>query len=189
MGAIAGGGERVLDESLVRELGIGAKEVDEVVRNEQYELERRERAYRGDRPAPDLHGRTAILVDDGLATGATMRVAVRAVRRQAPARVVVAAPVASREACALLFAQWQGAREDVGEWKQKHTTQVTYSAGLTNQLDEANAKIKATAKAGAISYGHCQDLAANDASKNFDLGVTFGRATCPALPPSSPPSR
>lgn len=70
MGAIAGGGERVLDEALVRELGIGAKEVDEVVRNEQYELERRERAYRGDRPTPDLHGRTAILVDDGLATGA-----------------------------------------------------------------------------------------------------------------------
>ena len=105
MGAIAGGGERVLDEGLVRELGIGAKEVDEVVRNEQYELERRERAYRGDRPAPDLHGRTAILVDDGLATGATMRVAVRAVRGQAPARVVVAAPVASREACALLLGE------------------------------------------------------------------------------------
>ena len=105
MGAIAGGGERVLDEDLVRELGIGAKEVDEVMRNEQDELERRERAYRGDRPAPDLHGRTAILVDDGLATGATMRVAVRAVRRQAPARVVVAAPVASREACALLLGE------------------------------------------------------------------------------------
>jgi len=62
-------------------------------------------AYRGDRPAPDLHGRTAILVDDGLATGSTMRVAIRAVRRQAPARVVVAAPVASREACALLLGE------------------------------------------------------------------------------------
>ncbi|HWT17342.1 MAG TPA: phosphoribosyltransferase, partial [Variovorax sp.] len=60
MGAIAGGGERLLDEDLVHELGIGAKEVDEVVRSEQDELERRERAYRGDRPAPDLHGRTAI---------------------------------------------------------------------------------------------------------------------------------
>ncbi|MDQ0591611.1 phosphoribosyltransferase [Variovorax paradoxus] len=102
MGAIAGGGERVLDNDLVRELGIGAKEVDEVVRNEQYELERREHTYRGNRPAPDLHGRIAILVDDGLATGSTMRVAVRAVRRQSPARVVVATPVASTEACALL---------------------------------------------------------------------------------------
>ncbi|AGU49207.1 putative phosphoribosyltransferase [Variovorax paradoxus B4] len=109
MGAIAGGGEQVLDQDLVRELGIGAREVDEVVRNEQHELERRERAYRGNRPAPDLHGRTAILVDDGLATGSTMRVAVRAVRRQAPARVVVAAPVASPEACALL----RGEADDV----------------------------------------------------------------------------
>jgi putative phosphoribosyl transferase len=102
MGAIAGGGERVLDEGLVRDLGIGAKAVDEVVRAEQHELERRERAYRGERPAPALRGRIAILVDDGLATGSTMRVAVRAVRRQAPARIVVAAPVASPEACELL---------------------------------------------------------------------------------------
>jgi predicted phosphoribosyltransferase len=109
MGAIAGGGDQVLDRQLVDALGIGAKEVDEVVRAEQRELERRERAYRGDRPAPGLHGRTVILVDDGLATGATMRVAVRAVRRQAPASVVAAAPVASPEARALL----RGEADDV----------------------------------------------------------------------------
>jgi predicted phosphoribosyltransferase len=109
MGAIAGGGEQVLDNGLVRELGIGVDAVDEVVRNERHELERRERAYRGNRPAPDLRGRIVILVDDGLATGATMRVAVRAVRRQAPTRVVVAAPVASPEACTLL----QGEADDV----------------------------------------------------------------------------
>jgi len=102
MGAIASGGERLLDDVLVRELGISARDVEEVAGNEAYELERRERVYRGGRPAPDLRGRTVILVDDGLATGSTMRVAVRAVRRQAPARVVVAAPVAAPEACELL---------------------------------------------------------------------------------------
>ncbi|BEP62494.1 phosphoribosyltransferase [Variovorax sp. V213] len=102
MGAIASGGERLLDDMLVRELGISAEAVEEVVRSEEYELERRERVYRGGRPAPDLRGRVVILVDDGLATGSTMRVAVRAARRQAPARVVVAAPVAAPEACELL---------------------------------------------------------------------------------------
>lgn len=86
--------------------------------------------------------------------------------------------------CALFYYNWQNAREDVGEWRQKYNTQVTYSRGLENQLAEANEKIKSTAKAGSISYGHCQDLVANDASRNFDLGVTFGRATCPAI--SSP---
>lgn len=92
-------------------------------------------------------------------------------------------------ASALFYSNWQGAREDVGEWKTKAATQATYSAGLKSQLAEANAKISDTAKAGAVSYGHCQDLVANDASKNFDLGVTFGRATCPATPSSPAPSR
>ena len=105
MGAIASGGERLLDDMLLRELGIPAEAVDEVARDEQRELERRERVYRGGRPAPELRGRTVILVDDGLATGATMRVAVRAVRRQAPARVIAAAPVAAPEACELLRAE------------------------------------------------------------------------------------
>jgi putative phosphoribosyl transferase len=102
MGAIASGGERLIDDMLVRELGISTRDVEEVASNEAYELERRVRVYRGGRPAPDLRGRTVILVDDGLATGSTMRVAVRAVRRQSPARVVVAAPVAAPEACELL---------------------------------------------------------------------------------------
>ena len=105
MGAIASGGERLLDDLLLRELGIPAEAVDEVARDEQRELERREGVYRGGRPAPDLRGRTVILVDDGLATGATMRVAVRAVRRQAPERVIAAAPVAAPEACELLRAE------------------------------------------------------------------------------------
>lgn len=102
MGAIASGGERLIDDMLVRELGISTRDVEEVASNEAYELERRERVYRGGRPAPDLRGRTVILVDDGLATGSTMRVAVRAARRQSPARIVVAAPVAAPEACELL---------------------------------------------------------------------------------------
>jgi len=79
----------------------------------------------------------------------------------------------------LFFNNWQTAREDVGAWKNKHATQVTYAAGLKVQLAEANAKINKTAEAGSVSYGHCQDLVANDAAKNFDNGVTFGKATCP----------
>lgn len=67
-----------------------------------------------------------------------------------------------------------------GKLQEKLSVQATYSAGLKSQLDEANNKIKSTAQAGAVSYGHCQDLVANDATRNFDLGVTFGRATCPA---------
>ena len=73
--------------------------IDAVAAREQGELERRERAYRDERPAPDVRGRTVILVDDGLATGSTMRAAALALRQQGPARVVVAVPVASREAC------------------------------------------------------------------------------------------
>ncbi|MDH6594979.1 putative phosphoribosyl transferase [Variovorax sp. TBS-050B] len=104
MGAIASGGEQWLDEVIVRELGISPRSIDEVVERERRELERRERVYRGGRPAPRLRGRVAILVDDGLATGSTMRVAVRAARRQEPARVVVAVPVAAPEAVDLLRA-------------------------------------------------------------------------------------
>lgn len=97
MGAIATGGERVLNEQVVQELQIPGRIIDAVAERERQELERRERLYRGDRPPPDVRGRTVILVDDGLATGSTMRVAVRALRRQGPARIVVAAPVAASQ--------------------------------------------------------------------------------------------
>jgi predicted phosphoribosyltransferase len=76
--------------------------IDAVAAREQEELGRRERAYRGDRPPLDVHGRIVILVDDGIATGATMRAAVEALRKQGPARIVVAVPVASPDECALL---------------------------------------------------------------------------------------
>jgi predicted phosphoribosyltransferase len=94
MGAIASGGTRVLNEELVRELRLDDALIERVAVREEAELVRREQAYRGERPAPDLRGRTVVLVDDGLATGATMRAAVAAVRSREPQRVVVAVPTA-----------------------------------------------------------------------------------------------
>jgi predicted phosphoribosyltransferase len=99
MGAVATGGLLVLDEHLVQALGLPEEEVRRVIERELRELERRDREYRGDREPPQLAGKTVILVDDGLATGATMRAAALAVRRQNPARVVVAVPVAAEETC------------------------------------------------------------------------------------------
>jgi predicted phosphoribosyltransferase len=99
MGAIASGGVRVLNEDAVRYLGIPAAWVDEVAAREERELRRREEAYRDDRPEPDVRGKTVILVDDGLATGSTMRAAVAAVRQLGPAKVVVAVPVGAPETC------------------------------------------------------------------------------------------
>ena len=105
MGAIATGGVRVLNDQLVGGLRIPDYIVDEVAASEQQELTRRESLYRGDRPAPDVRGRTVILVDDGLATGATMLAAVKALRQQQPARIVVAVPTASPKTCEQLKAE------------------------------------------------------------------------------------
>ena len=102
MGAIASGGVRVLNPEAVDYLGIPPEVIDAVTRREQQELERREHLYRGTRPLPRVQGRTVILVDDGLATGSTMRAAVAALRRLGPARVVVAVPVGAPETCAEL---------------------------------------------------------------------------------------
>ena len=99
MGAIASGGVRVLNEDVVRMLGISQEEIDDATRTEAAELERRERAYRDDRPHPRVEGRTVILVDDGLATGATMRAAAMALRQQRPAELAVAVPVAAEQTC------------------------------------------------------------------------------------------
>jgi putative phosphoribosyl transferase len=99
MGAVATGGVRVLNDQVVRALGIPDYVIDAVAEWEEQELARRERLYRGDRPPPDVRGKTVILVDDGLATGAMMNAAVQALREQQPARIVVAVPTASPETC------------------------------------------------------------------------------------------
>lgn len=97
MGAIASGGVRVLQPEIAHM--VPAHVIDAVIRREEREIERRERLYRGNRPPPDLHGRVVLLVDDGLATGSTMRAAVAVTRQQQPARVVVAVPVGARDSC------------------------------------------------------------------------------------------
>lgn len=94
MGAIASGGARVLNPDIVAALSIDDATIDTTERQERHELERREHAYRGDQPPPPIKGRTVIIVDDGLATGATMRAAIAALRALQPGRIVVAVPVA-----------------------------------------------------------------------------------------------
>jgi putative phosphoribosyl transferase len=100
IGAIASGGVRVVNDDVVRAYRIPSASIEAVARQELAELERREREYRHGQPTPDLRDRTVILVDDGLATGSTMRAAVQAVRAQSPSKVVVAVPVAAPDACA-----------------------------------------------------------------------------------------
>lgn len=99
MGAIASGNISVLNEDVVRSFGIPQKVIDEVATKERKELERREHMYRGNHPAPKISGSTVILIDDGLATGATMRAAVAAVKTKNPAKVIVAVPVAAPDTC------------------------------------------------------------------------------------------
>jgi len=99
MGAIATAGVRLINQEIVRHLRLPDRVIDQVASVERAELERREREYRGDRPPPEVAGRTVILIDDGLATGASMRAAVAALRRHHPARIVVAVPIASAATC------------------------------------------------------------------------------------------
>ena len=111
MGAIASGGVQVLNDAVVEELGIPDRVIAAVAAREQQELTRRERVYRDDRPPPNVRGKTVILVDDGLATGTTMRAAIAAVREQRPAQLVVAVPALAGES-------WEVFRElaDVLVW-------------------------------------------------------------------------
>jgi predicted phosphoribosyltransferase len=103
IGAIASGGVRVLNEELIADLSnIDDAVFDEIADRESKELSRREELYRGDRPLPKLEGRDVVLVDDGMATGATMRAAAQAVRRHKPSRVIVAVPTASADAVRLV---------------------------------------------------------------------------------------
>lgn len=99
MGAIASAGIQVLNQDVVEGLGLSKRVIDQVAERELHELERREQAYRDARPQPQLRGKVVILVDDGLATGSTMRAAAKAVRQQAPDKLVVAVPVGARSTC------------------------------------------------------------------------------------------
>jgi putative phosphoribosyl transferase len=99
MGAIASGGVRILNPSVVRMMEVTEDQISAVAADEQRELERREREYRAGRGMPEVEGRTVLLVDDGLATGATMRAAAAAIRAHDPDRLVIAVPVAAPETC------------------------------------------------------------------------------------------
>jgi putative phosphoribosyl transferase len=123
MGAIASGGVLIKNEPVLRYLDISDDVVSYVAAKEQKELERRERAYRGDQPPPDVKGRIVILIDDGLATGSTMRAAGTAMREKQPARIVVAVPVAAPETCAEL-------REEVDEIVCGATPQPFMGVGM-----------------------------------------------------------
>lgn len=123
MGAIAEGPAVVLDRSTVRLLGVTAPQLLGVARREMAEVRRRIECFRGDRPAPELHGRTVILVDDGIATGGTMRAAIRAVKKRGPTRVVVAIPVAAPDVVA-------GLRREVDEVVCLHQPEDLYAIGL-----------------------------------------------------------
>jgi putative phosphoribosyl transferase len=99
MGAIASGGVRVLNDDVLSWLKLSSKAIDEVAARELRELQRRDRAYRGDHPPPEVRDRTIILVDDGLATGSTMKAAIAVIKEQHPQRIVVAVPVAAPDTC------------------------------------------------------------------------------------------
>jgi putative phosphoribosyl transferase len=129
IGAIAPGGIELLSPDIIRRLQILPQAVEAIAARERAELERRERAYRGDSPPVDVTGKTAILVDDGLATGSTMRAAIASLRQRDPARIVVAVPVAALQVCAQL--QREGAQvvclsapidlDAVGQWYDDFT--------------------------------------------------------------------
>jgi putative phosphoribosyl transferase len=123
MGAIAGGGVRVMNPSVLSMIDVPQREIDRVARMEEVELARRAEAYRGTRVGPDVKGRTVILVDDGLATGSTMRAAAAALKALGPDAVVVAVPVAARDTCDELA-------EEVDEVICLHTPEPFHAVGL-----------------------------------------------------------
>jgi len=126
MGAIASGGVRVLNEEVVRVLDVPDDVLRAVTAEEEWELKRREQLYRDDRPLPSVEDKTVILIDDGLATGSTMRAAVAALRRLGPAFIVVAVPVASADTC-------EEMRGEVDEVVCAHTPDPFHAVGLWYQ--------------------------------------------------------
>jgi len=151
MGAIASGGARVLNDELVTTLGLTEELIEPVAARERVELERRERAYRGDRPAPDVAGRTVILVDDGLATGSSIRAAVAALRRRGPARIVVAVPTAPRQTC-------QELRPLVDDLVVLQTPQPFYAVGVWyedfSEVSDADVRRLLDRRRGIVVFAH-----------------------------------
>lgn len=145
MGAIASGGIRVIDRRIVDSIGIPDRVLEAASQRERAELERRERAFRGDRPPLDIGGRIAIVVDDGLATGSSMRAALDAVRTRRPVRIVCAVPVAPPETCAAL-------RQHADEMICLVTPEDMYAVGLWYENfaqtddDEVRALLEAAAR-------------------------------------------
>jgi predicted phosphoribosyltransferase len=149
IGAIASGGVQIVAPHITRELGLSHHQIEDIAARERMELERREKAYRGDRRPVDVARKTAIVVDDGLATGATMRAAIAALRHLHPARVVVAVPVAARAVCEQLGHEaddvvclWTPADLDcVGQWYEDFTQ--TSDAEVCELLRRAEQQLQA----------------------------------------------
>jgi predicted phosphoribosyltransferase len=155
MGAIATGAVRVLNEEVVEGFGIPMEVIDAVTAREEQELKRRELAYRGSYSEPEVRGKTVILVDDGIATGSTMRAAVRALNAQRPARLIVAVPTAAGSTCRelrpevdeLVALMTPELFSGVGEWYQDFSQ--TSDAEVTNLLERARSFAASTSAADA----------------------------------------
>ncbi len=147
IGAIASGGIQILNQDIVHALGIDQGVINSVLQQELQELARREQIYRGNRPAPEIKDHTVIIIDDGLATGASMRAAVRAARTQSPARIVVAVPAAAPQAIDLLqpevdeiiYVIAPDPFDGVGRWYEDFSQ--TTDEEVSSLLDNANRQL------------------------------------------------
>lgn len=165
MGALASGGVRVLNDQVVRALRIPDYVIDAVAAWENQELARRERLYRGDRPPPDVRGRTVILIDDGLATGATMLAAVKALRQLQPVRIVVAVPTAAPDTCEML-------RAEVDEVICAITPEPFHAVGLWYEdfSQTTDEEVRELLAQSANANRAAQDVSAREQAKETDHG-------------------
>jgi putative phosphoribosyl transferase len=157
IGAIASGGVRVLSHDVIANLCIPPEMIERVAERERLEIERRDKAYHGDRPTLSLRGKTVIVVDDGLATGSTMEAAVKAMRQHHPAKIIVAAPVGAADSCRRLHAladeaiclQTPDPFNSVGQWYQ--VFDQTTDAEVVELLQRANERMPSSPSAPVTS--------------------------------------